>query len=147
MTGEILFFAVYENGEFYSSTDFKDVVKDKSAWFYVKRECKVSYNYGSHYDFTILDIDGQPTIISSGIVEILKFTTEGTRDKFLLNIKFKIAGNNCLYSHSLNNYEYINEISGVINFMSKLNEYGSYDVYKIYEENQLLKAKLNSLLK
>lgn len=141
----ILYFAVYKNREYYSAKSFKEVTKDKSAWFYVKRECIVSYSYGEHYEFTILDVEGRPASFIVGNFEILNFSTGGDRRRFNLTINFTDITTRYLYTHNIDKWN--DEIKTVIEFIDMVNNCGGYQSYVIMEENKVLKREINNLRK
>ena len=142
---QILYFAVYKNREYYSAKSFDEVTKDKLAWFYVKRECIVSYSYGEHYKFTILDVDGKPASFIVGNFEILNFSTGGDRRHFNLTINFTDITTRYLYTHNIDRWN--DEIKTVIEFIDMVNNCGGYQSYVIMEENKVLKREINNLRK
>lgn len=142
-----MYYAVYKNGEYYSADSFDEVARDKSAWFYLIRNCIVLYNYGGHYEYKIVDNNGSPYSFVVGDFEVMKFFTGGTQNKFELSIVFKNNESGELNTHKMDAYYHTDHIASVLQFSSKLHECGSYNIYKILVENEELKSEILDLKK
>ena len=147
MSSNVLYYAVYKNGEYYSANTFDEVVRDKSAWFYLIRNCNVSYSYGGHYNYKIVDYNCNPYSFVVGDFEVMQFYTGGTANKYELSIVFKNNISGELNTHKMNAYCHIDHIASVLQFSSKLNECGSYKVYNILTENEELRSEILNLRK
>lgn len=145
MKGDILYFAVYINGEYTSDVDWDKLHKDQQVWFYIKRACVVSYNYGNHYEFRIIDKDANNTSFSFGNFEVLKFYTHGTRDNFHMTIELKDCRSGNLYKHNLRRWQ--NEIKDMLAVLKDINNCNSYELYVLHQENKALHIEIEQLKK
>lgn len=141
--GDVLFCAVYSNHEYTSNADWSCTNKDSQAWFYIKQTCIVSYSYGDHCDFNIIDRTGLPAILSIGNFDVLKFYTGGTRENFFLAVEFKDRRLGHLHIHHIAKWQ--DPIKDTLDFVKQVADCGSYDIYLLRQENKALRAEIEQL--
>lgn len=145
MDGNILYFAVYPNGEYTSDEDLNNLHKDPQVWFYIKRTCTVSFKYANHYEFNIIDKVGCKASCIVGNFEILKFYTHGIYNNFYMTIELKDCCSGHLYKHDLHHWQ--NEIKDVLALLRDIDKCNSYELYALQQENKALHIEIEQLKK
>lgn len=145
MKGDIVYYAVYKNGQHYCGKDWNEISKDASVWFFLKSECIVQYAYGNHYSFCILDCNMQPSVFSIGNFDVLGFYKGGTQTDYYIEVKFKDKRTSYLYTHKIYHWEYNGEILAVLNLVKDIDRCGSYDLFILRQENKALKEEIERL--
>lgn len=142
--GDVMYLAVYRNGESSVYTEWESARNLTQAWFFVKQTYKYVYQYGSHCEFQIIDNNGNPTVLSVNNFEVLKFQTTGTEASFKLVVEFKDCRNANLYKHTLSAYQE-DLIKAVIELLNDITKLDSYETYKLRQENDYLKSEIKRL--
>lgn len=142
---DIMYLAVYPNGEYTTNADFVCTSKDPQARFYLKQICKASYVYGNHLDFQIIDRTGSPDILTIGNFDMLKFYTHGIRDNFCLTVELKDKRSGNLYIHDISSWQ--DPVKDSLEFLKKVNDCGNYEIYILRQENDALRAEIERLKK
>lgn len=141
--GDVVYYAVYKNGQYYCNPNWDEVSKDSDAWFFMKCECILSYKYGDHCIFYIVDRNLKPAILSIGNFDVISIRTTGMSWDFYIEVKIKDKRNSNLYTHKL----YGEIMPTVIDFVKKVDDCGSYEIFELQQENRHLKVEIENLKK
>lgn len=147
MIENITYYAIFPNAESTSEKIWEKLYKDKGVLFYVKSECRVSYSYGSHYNYEILDENGNTAIFHSGNFDVLKFYNAGMQSDFQLIVELKDRRNHHLYHHVFhgNEWSWSNRFHSILLLLNEINAADSYNTFILQKENAALKVKIKEL--
>ena len=143
------FYAIYKNGEVIERLSIDMLPKSDNVFFYVKSNTIVSYKYGEHAEYCIINSAGETENVVLNGCSLVGFRTTGTGSNFYVELEFDILNKGLEKIRIKHELWDINEIRTVALIAHRINMCG-YEMFlhfqKLEEENYQLKKQLNKYI-